>query len=251
MGEDRGVRHRMLQQLASLDPHPESVPINLLVRVEGTPLAGLAPEDPLELVRTIATARILMPASFVRLECRASVADRRGAGALLPGRRQLRVPRRSAADDAESRARATTSGCSRNSACASPPARAPPSQPPLMSPDGADGRSTTGFAARLTALGAQTACCERSGRRPASISPRTTTCSCRHIPVVVSRFADAVRASPAPAAPARACCAANARASRLERRFAAFKGTDGSLLLLVRLSGEPGGADHAPGSRAT
>ena len=61
MGEDRQVRYRMLQQLASLDPHPESVPINLLVRVDGTPLADVAPEDPLELVRTIATARILMP----------------------------------------------------------------------------------------------------------------------------------------------------------------------------------------------
>src|SRR5438128_2635043 len=66
-GEDRAVRYRMLQQLATLDPHPESVPINLLVRVEGTPLADLEPEDPFELVRTIAAARILMPASWVRL----------------------------------------------------------------------------------------------------------------------------------------------------------------------------------------
>jgi biotin synthase len=49
------------------DPHPESVPINMLVRVEGTPLESEASIEPLELVRTIATARILMPASMVRL----------------------------------------------------------------------------------------------------------------------------------------------------------------------------------------
>jgi biotin synthase len=67
LGEDRQVRYRLLQQLASLDPHPESVPVNMLVRVDGTPLDDVAPEDPLELVRTIATARILMPASYVRL----------------------------------------------------------------------------------------------------------------------------------------------------------------------------------------
>src|SRR5882724_1891181 len=65
MGEDHPVRYRLLQQLASLDPHPESVPINMLVRVDGTPLADLPPEDPLEMIRTIATARILMPKSFV------------------------------------------------------------------------------------------------------------------------------------------------------------------------------------------
>ena len=57
----RRARCGMLQQLSSLDPHPESVPINLLVRVEGTPLGERPAEDPLELVRTIATARILMP----------------------------------------------------------------------------------------------------------------------------------------------------------------------------------------------
>lgn len=67
MGEDRGARYGLLRQLASLDPHPESVPINLLVRAPGTPLANRPPEDPLELVRTIATARILMPRAKVRL----------------------------------------------------------------------------------------------------------------------------------------------------------------------------------------
>lgn len=67
MGEDREARCGLLQQLSTLRPHPESVPINLLMRVEGTPLADQAPLDPLELVRTIATARILMPRSMVRL----------------------------------------------------------------------------------------------------------------------------------------------------------------------------------------
>jgi biotin synthase len=67
MGETRRARWGLLQQLASLDPHPESVPVNMLARVEGTPLGDRPAEDPLELVRTIATARILMPRAFVRL----------------------------------------------------------------------------------------------------------------------------------------------------------------------------------------
>jgi len=67
LGEDRKVRYGLLRQLSNLNPHPESVPVNMLVRVDGTPLADVAPIDPLELVRTIATARILMPASYVRL----------------------------------------------------------------------------------------------------------------------------------------------------------------------------------------
>ncbi len=100
MGEDRGVRYRLLQQLATLDPHPESVPINLLVRVDGTPLADLPPEDPLELVRTIATARILMPASFVRLSAgRLSLTDEAqalcflaGANSIFLGDRLLTTP---------------------------------------------------------------------------------------------------------------------------------------------------------------
>jgi biotin synthase len=67
MGERAEDRIGLLQQLASLRPHPESVPINMLVRVEGTPLAKMPPLDPLEMVRAIATARILMPAARVRL----------------------------------------------------------------------------------------------------------------------------------------------------------------------------------------
>jgi biotin synthase len=67
MGERREDRIGLLQQLATLLPHPESVPINMLVRAAGTPLANMPPLDPLEMVRAIATARILMPASRVRL----------------------------------------------------------------------------------------------------------------------------------------------------------------------------------------
>ena len=67
MGETRRVRAGLIAQLASLDPQPESVPINNLVQVEGTPLNGTDALDPLEFVRTIAAARIAMPKSFVRL----------------------------------------------------------------------------------------------------------------------------------------------------------------------------------------
>jgi biotin synthase len=67
MGEGRGDRIGMIATLASLPAHPESVPINLLVRVEGTPLGANAALDPFEFVRTIAVARIAMPASMVRL----------------------------------------------------------------------------------------------------------------------------------------------------------------------------------------
>ncbi|HEY4774084.1 MAG TPA: biotin synthase BioB [Xanthobacteraceae bacterium] len=67
MGEGRADRAGLIVALASLPRHPESVPINLLVRVKGTPLAEEPALDPLELVRTIAVARITMPASMVRL----------------------------------------------------------------------------------------------------------------------------------------------------------------------------------------
>ena len=67
MGESRRDRAGLLVQLANLSEHPESVPINNLVRVEGTPLAGSERLSPLELVRCIAVARILMPRSVVRL----------------------------------------------------------------------------------------------------------------------------------------------------------------------------------------
>ncbi|HEV8644764.1 MAG TPA: biotin synthase BioB [Burkholderiales bacterium] len=67
MGESRASRAGLIAQLANLDPHPESVPINNLVQVEGTPLYGTPKLDPFEFVRTIAAARITMPKAMVRL----------------------------------------------------------------------------------------------------------------------------------------------------------------------------------------
>ncbi|MDF3884137.1 biotin synthase BioB [Cupriavidus basilensis] len=67
MGESREARAGLIAQLANLDPYPESVPINNLVAVKGTPLADTAPIDPFEFVRTIAVARITMPRAMVRL----------------------------------------------------------------------------------------------------------------------------------------------------------------------------------------
>lgn len=67
MGESRIARAGLIAQLANLDPYPESVPINNLVQVEGTPLHGTAELDPLEFVRTVAAARITMPKAMVRL----------------------------------------------------------------------------------------------------------------------------------------------------------------------------------------
>lgn len=67
MGESIDDRCLLLLELASLEPHPESVPINALVRVPGTPLEHMDPIDPMELVRMIATARLLMPKSRIRL----------------------------------------------------------------------------------------------------------------------------------------------------------------------------------------
>ncbi len=67
MGESRRERAGLIAQLASMEPYPESVPINNLVQVEGTPLSGVQALDPFEFVRTIAVARIAMPRAAVRL----------------------------------------------------------------------------------------------------------------------------------------------------------------------------------------
>jgi len=76
MGESREQRAGLLHALATLPEHPQSVPINRLVQVEGTPLAGTALLDPFEFVRTIAVARLIMPASIVRLSAgRAQMSD--------------------------------------------------------------------------------------------------------------------------------------------------------------------------------
>jgi len=86
MGESRSQRAGLIAQLAALDPQPESVPINNLVRVEGTPLAGADPLDPLEFVRTIAAARIVMPRSRVRLSAgREAMSDEMQALCFLAG----------------------------------------------------------------------------------------------------------------------------------------------------------------------
>ncbi|MGH9344561.1 MAG: biotin synthase BioB, partial [Terriglobia bacterium] len=103
MGESAEDRVGLLHQLACLDPHPESVPINLLVRVEGTPLAGAGaadPLDPLDLVRTIASARLLMPASRVRLSAgrrsltreAAALCFMAGANSIFSGDKLLTTP---------------------------------------------------------------------------------------------------------------------------------------------------------------
>jgi biotin synthase len=90
----------MLSQLANLPRHPESVPINLLVQVEGTPLFGADALDPFEFVRTIAVARILMPGSYVRLSAgRSDMSDElqalcflAGANSIFYGERLLTTP---------------------------------------------------------------------------------------------------------------------------------------------------------------
>lgn len=100
MGESEADRAGMLATLASFDPQPESVPINALVPVEGTPLAERKPLNPLEFVRTIATARILMPRARVRLSAgRLSLSNEAqalcflaGANSIFAGDRLLTTP---------------------------------------------------------------------------------------------------------------------------------------------------------------
>ncbi len=100
MGESDEDRIGLLHQLAVLDPHPESVPINMLVAVEGTPLANAKQVDPLTLVRMIATARLLMPASRVRLSAgrrsltreAAALCFMAGANSIFVGDRLLTTP---------------------------------------------------------------------------------------------------------------------------------------------------------------
>ena len=100
MGESRRDRASMLCQLANLPAHPESVPINLLVQVEGTPLFGTAELDPFEFVRTVAAARLMMPASYVRLSAgRSDMTDElqalcylAGANSIFYGERLLTTP---------------------------------------------------------------------------------------------------------------------------------------------------------------
>ncbi|MDY6978361.1 MAG: biotin synthase BioB [Pseudomonadota bacterium] len=86
MGESRYDRVRLMQQLANQPQHPESVPINMLVRVEGTPLQEAEDFDHIEFVRSIAVARILMPGSYVRLSAgREEMSDEMQALCFLAG----------------------------------------------------------------------------------------------------------------------------------------------------------------------
>jgi len=90
LGEERSDRAALLHTLATLDPQPESVPINRLVRVPGTPLDGAGELDSFEFVRTIAVARILMPASHVRLSAgRTELSDEMHALCLVAGANSL------------------------------------------------------------------------------------------------------------------------------------------------------------------
>lgn len=100
MGEDEDDRAGLLMQLANLPHHPESVPINMLVKVAGTPLENVDELDPFEFVRTIAVARILMPASHVRLSAgRENMNDQMqalcffaGANSIFYGEKLLTTP---------------------------------------------------------------------------------------------------------------------------------------------------------------
>ena len=107
MGEAAIDRVGMIAALATLNPHPESVPINALVRVEGTPVAAEAPLDPIDFVRTIAVARITMPASVVRLSAgRESMSSETqalcflaGANSIFYGEKLLTTPNPAADKD--------------------------------------------------------------------------------------------------------------------------------------------------------
>jgi biotin synthase len=109
MGETRRDRAGLLQQLANLPEHPESVPMNLLVQVEGTPLYGTENLDPLEFVRTIAAARILMPQSTVRLSAgRNEMSDETqalcffaGANSIFSGEKLLTTANPRASEDSQ------------------------------------------------------------------------------------------------------------------------------------------------------
>jgi biotin synthase len=86
MGEDESDRAGLIAQLASLDVPPESVPINALVAVEGTPLANAEPIDAIDFVRVVAAARITMPRSYVRLSAgREAMSDEAQALCFLAG----------------------------------------------------------------------------------------------------------------------------------------------------------------------
>jgi biotin synthase len=107
MGESVDDRCELLRTLASLDPQPESVPVNALVRIPGTPLEHVPPVDPLDLVRMVACARILMPRARVRLSAGRSELTREaqlmalyaGANSIFYGDKLLTTPNPEVSDD--------------------------------------------------------------------------------------------------------------------------------------------------------
>ena len=107
MGESERDRCSLLQVLATRQPHPESVPVNMLVKVPGTPLADTPDLDTFELVRTIATARLLMPASRIRLSAGRRELSREaqalcfmaGANSIFFGEKLLTTPNPDVSDD--------------------------------------------------------------------------------------------------------------------------------------------------------
>ena len=108
MGENRQQRVGLLLELANMDPQPESVPINLLVQIEGTPLYGTDELDPIEFVRMIAATRILMPETYIRLSAgRESMNDamqalcfHAGANSVFFGEKLLTAPNPDIGEDA-------------------------------------------------------------------------------------------------------------------------------------------------------
>jgi biotin synthase len=108
MGESIEDRAAMLVELSRLEPHPESVPINALVRVPGTPLASLPPVDPMEFVRMIATTRLVLPRSKVRLSAGRTELSREaqllclyvGANSIFYGDKLLTTPNPEQDEDA-------------------------------------------------------------------------------------------------------------------------------------------------------
>jgi biotin synthase len=109
MGESEEDRIGLLEQLSRLEPHPESVPINMLVRAKGTPLEHATEISPLVMVRAIATARILMPASRVRLAAGRQQMSQEavtlcflaGANSIFTGEKLLTTPNPAADEDRE------------------------------------------------------------------------------------------------------------------------------------------------------
>src|SRR5690606_6828125 len=109
MGESTDDRCTMLVELAKLDPHPESVPVNALVRVPGTPLEALPPVEGEELIRMVALARLMMPLSKVRLSAGRTELSKEaqlfcmyaGANSIFYGEKLLTTPNPDASEDSE------------------------------------------------------------------------------------------------------------------------------------------------------